>query len=54
MKIPTDSELETELQEMYMQATHELAALFNIIRTTKNELFNYTEPIMSPVRSPRA
>jgi hypothetical protein len=54
MKIPTVSELETELQEMYMQAAHEFTALFNIIRTTKNELFHYTESIISPVPSPMA
>lgn len=35
----------------YNLLQNELTALFNIIRDTKNELFHYTESIMSPADS---
>ena len=44
-------EMNLDFLDRYNALKNELEALFNALRTTKKELFHYTESIMAPINS---
>ncbi|MES2265123.1 MAG: hypothetical protein V4520_00090 [Bacteroidota bacterium] len=49
-----NQQMDLEFLDRYNMLQNELSSIFNNIRTTKKELFHYTESIMAPVSDLKA